>query len=72
MRLLAISLVLLASHLLVAMAVLNDEQKAEILEAQNYFRSIVDPIATDMAALVSKFVTKHVVARIPKSGGTSA
>ena len=50
-----LALLFLGAALLgVALAVLEDTDKEELLWAHNHFRSIPDPIATNMAKLVGE------------------
>lgn len=52
-RIFLAALLLLSYTLTITRAALRDEDKEEILSAHNHYRSIVDPVATNMQKMVS-------------------
>lgn len=56
-----LGVVALVAVLVPSNAYLTDDQKEELLNAQNFYRSRVSPIATNMAQLVSKGTKRHVL-----------
>ncbi len=53
-KILLLGVVALVAVLVPSNAYLTDDQKEEIMDAQNFYRSRVSPIATNMAKLVGK------------------
>ena len=54
---LLVSLVAMLFSVAIANCILTENQKKEILAAHNYYRGMVDPIATDMYRMVRSVYT---------------
>lgn len=59
-RWLCVFVILAISHSRVYGQGLTNAEEREILRAHNYFRGIVDPVATNMLKLVKEFTCKYI------------